>query len=53
MSEVTSKGMPQKKASYSLVEFYDRGKKCSIALIAEQLSADQASILNENQKDLV
>ena len=53
MSEVSNKGFAAKKASYALINCTTEEKNAALSLIAEQLSADQAAIVNENQKDLV
>lgn len=53
MSEVSNKGFAAKKASYALINCTTEEKNAALSLIAEQLSADQATIVNENQKDLV
>ncbi len=53
MSEVNNKGFAAKKASYALINCTTEEKNAALSLIAEQLSADQAAIVNENQKDLV
>ncbi|WP_342538073.1 glutamate-5-semialdehyde dehydrogenase [Sporosarcina sp. FSL K6-1540] len=52
MSEVHLKGKAAKEVSYSLVNITTDQKNKALALIAEQLVADQTSILAENQKDL-
>ena len=52
MSEVKRKGKIAKQASYSLVNITTGQKNQALALIAEQLVTDQATILTENQKDL-
>ncbi|WP_342512155.1 glutamate-5-semialdehyde dehydrogenase [Sporosarcina sp. FSL K6-1522] len=52
MSEVKRKGKIAKEASYSLVNITTEQKNQALALIAEQLVVDQATILAENQKDL-
>ncbi len=52
MSEVSNKGHCRKEASYSLINCTTEQKNAALALIAEQLSADQACIVTENQKDL-
>ncbi|MEK4403766.1 glutamate-5-semialdehyde dehydrogenase [Sporosarcina sp. FSL K6-6792] len=52
MSEVRLKGKAAKEVSYSLVNITTDQKNKALALIAEQLVADQTSILAENQKDL-
>lgn len=53
MSEVNNKGFAAKKASYALINCTTEEKNAALSLIAEQISADQAAIVNENQKDLV
>lgn len=52
MSEVTRKGQVAKQASYALINRTTDEKNEALALIADQLVADQAAILVENQKDL-
>ena len=52
MSEVHLKGKAAKEVSYSLVNITTDQKNKALALIADQLVADQTSILAENQKDL-
>src|SRR4051812_5154048 len=53
MSEVNNKGFAAKQASYALINCTTEEKNAALSLIAEQISADQAAIVNENQKDLV
>jgi glutamate-5-semialdehyde dehydrogenase len=52
MSEIQLKGKIAKQVSYSLVTITTDQKNKALALIAEQLVADQTSILAENDKDL-
>ncbi|HJF31356.1 MAG TPA: glutamate-5-semialdehyde dehydrogenase [Sporosarcina psychrophila] len=52
MSEIHLKGRAAKEVSYSLVNVTTDQKNKALALIAEQLMADQVSILSENEKDL-
>ncbi|MEK5069877.1 glutamate-5-semialdehyde dehydrogenase [Sporosarcina sp. FSL K6-1508] len=52
MSEIHLKGRAAKEVSYSLVNVTTDQKIKALALIAEQLMADQVSILSENEKDL-
>lgn len=52
MSEIHLKGLAAKEVSYSLVNVTTDQKNKALALIAEQLMADQVSILSENEKDL-
>ncbi|KAA0965467.1 glutamate-5-semialdehyde dehydrogenase [Sporosarcina sp. ANT_H38] len=52
MSEVQLKGKVAKEVSYSLVNITTDQKNKALALIADQLMADQTAILTENQKDL-
>ncbi|MBS4199290.1 glutamate-5-semialdehyde dehydrogenase [Bacillus sp. FJAT-49732] len=53
MSEVIRKGRAAKLASYSLVTLSADEKNAALALIASQLLEDKATILLENEKDLV
>lgn len=52
VSEVIQKGKAAKKASYALSGATTEEKNEALALIAEQLLADQDLILKENEKDL-
>ncbi|MBW8349168.1 glutamate-5-semialdehyde dehydrogenase [Bacillus sp. IITD106] len=52
MSEVKRKGHAAKMASYSLVTLSTEEKNAALALIANQLLEDKATILSENEKDL-
>src|SRR5690625_5342678 len=52
MSEVIRKGKAAKAASYQLTSVTTEEKNKALALIAEQIVADQAFILEENQKDI-
>ncbi|MBS4194274.1 glutamate-5-semialdehyde dehydrogenase [Lederbergia citri] len=52
MSEVKRKGRAAKMASYSLVTLSTEEKNAALALIANQLLEDKATILSENEKDL-
>ncbi|WP_249870619.1 glutamate-5-semialdehyde dehydrogenase [Oceanobacillus saliphilus] len=53
MSEVIQKGKAAKIASYSMTGVTTEDKNAALQLIAEQLIADQQTILEENKKDLV
>lgn len=53
MGEVRRKGKIAKDISYSLVNITTDEKNLALALIAEQLLADQAVILMENKRDLI
>ncbi|RDW19787.1 glutamate-5-semialdehyde dehydrogenase [Oceanobacillus chungangensis] len=52
MSEVIEKGKAAKKASYEMTGISTKEKNTALALIAEQIVADQAIILEENKKDI-
>lgn len=52
MSEVIKKGHAAKVASYQLSSVTTEEKNAALALIAEQIIADQDVILEENKKDL-
>lgn len=52
MSEVIRKGKAAKAASYQLSGVTTEEKNTALALIAEQIVADQNLILEENKKDL-
>jgi len=53
VGEVRRKGLLAKETSYSLVNITTDEKNQALALIAEQLLADQAVILMENKRDLI
>ncbi|MBP1970081.1 glutamate-5-semialdehyde dehydrogenase [Virgibacillus natechei] len=52
MTEVRKKGQAAKEASYVLTGVTSDEKNAALHVIAEQLVADQASILAENEKDI-
>ncbi|RDW18088.1 glutamate-5-semialdehyde dehydrogenase [Oceanobacillus arenosus] len=52
MSEVFEKGKAAKMASYQMIGLSTEEKNAALALIAEQIVADQAIILEENKKDI-
>ncbi|AXI08610.1 glutamate-5-semialdehyde dehydrogenase [Oceanobacillus zhaokaii] len=52
MSEVLEKGKAAKMASYQMTGLSTEEKNTALALIAEQIVADQAFILEENNKDI-
>ena len=52
MSEVIQKGKAAKLASYQMTGLSTEEKNNALALIAEQIVADQQMILEENKKDI-
>ncbi len=52
MSEVKSKGLAAKQASYQLINCTTEQKNAALALVAAQLTADHQKILSANEQDL-
>ncbi|MFC5588201.1 glutamate-5-semialdehyde dehydrogenase [Sporosarcina soli] len=52
MSEVKSKGLAAKQASYQLINCTTEQKNAALALVAAQLTADHQMILSANEQDL-